>query len=595
MSPFTDPSTHLAFSVFENKGVFSLLIGSGVSRASDIPTGWEITTDLVRRVALSSGIEEQADWAKWYTETEGREPDYSHLLEQLAASPGERRSMLHSYIEPSEEDREEGRKLPTKAHHAIADLVQRGFIKVILTTNFDRLLESALREKGVEPTVISSVDALEGAEPISHSTCYVFKIHGDYKDARILNTDDELDTYPAEYSALLDRVFDEYGLIVCGWSGEWDHALRAAMSRAPNRRYPLYWASRGKLRGAAHDLAKARDARVVPISDADSFFTSLSDRITTLEQSQAQNPVSVDLLVRSTKRFLAGPEHRIQLADLLADETERTLARLDASDLAPQGTWSDEEFRRRVSAYETSTEALAKMVGTLGRWGAGGEKSHVIDAIGSFVAYADNQNGGLVPLINIRSYPAVLLFTAYGIGLARASRWSDLHELFSVELPRPHSDPETALQHLFSFSWKGGDKNYWQKLEGYERRVTPLSDHLYEGVFKQWAQSFFGSMHSFEETFELVEILASISFLDGIPKKKLAETLSQEPKQYAWNSMGIGRSCWHQEMRERLLTRIKSDAMSKALLDSGFSQGDREFLDLAITNYKRASSHIARF
>jgi hypothetical protein len=85
------------------------------------------------------------------------------------------------------------------------------------------------------------------------------------------------------------------------------------------------------------------------------------------------------------------------------------------------------------------------------------------------------------------------------------------------------------------------------------------------------------------------------SFLDGIPKKKLAETLSQEPKQYAWNSMGIGRSCWHQEMRERLLTRIKSDAMSKALLDSGFSQGDREFLDLAITNYKRASSHIARF
>jgi hypothetical protein len=38
-----DPPTALAFSLFENKGVHALLLGSGLSSAAQIPTGWEIT------------------------------------------------------------------------------------------------------------------------------------------------------------------------------------------------------------------------------------------------------------------------------------------------------------------------------------------------------------------------------------------------------------------------------------------------------------------------------------------------------------------------------------------------------------------------
>jgi hypothetical protein len=97
-----DPLTQLAFSVYENKGVFAVLLGSGLSRAAQIPTGWEITLDLVRRVAEAQGMEPQTDWAQWYRDTTGAEPNYSVLLEELASSPDERRSILHSYIEPNE-------------------------------------------------------------------------------------------------------------------------------------------------------------------------------------------------------------------------------------------------------------------------------------------------------------------------------------------------------------------------------------------------------------------------------------------------------------------------------------------------------------
>src|ERR1700730_9622769 len=94
----SDPITQLAFSMFENKGVYALLLGSGLSRSAGIPTGWEITLDLVRRVALAQGVENQSDWAIWYREQNGTDPDYSALLAELAISAAERRSILHSYI-----------------------------------------------------------------------------------------------------------------------------------------------------------------------------------------------------------------------------------------------------------------------------------------------------------------------------------------------------------------------------------------------------------------------------------------------------------------------------------------------------------------
>ena len=57
---------------------------------------------------------------------------------------------------------------------------------------------------------------------------------------------DELDDYQEPFNWLLDRIFDEFGLVVCGWSAEWDNALRKAIERAPSRRFTTFWALRGE-------------------------------------------------------------------------------------------------------------------------------------------------------------------------------------------------------------------------------------------------------------------------------------------------------------------------------------------------------------
>jgi hypothetical protein len=590
MNTIGDPLTQVAFSVYEGKGVFALLLGSGLSRAAEIPTGWEITLDLIRRVAIAQGVEEQPDWAAWYQEKTKQDPAYSALLEELASSPEERRSILHSYIEPTEEDREEGRKIPTAAHHAIAALVRGGYIRVIVTTNFDRLMENALREQGIEPTVVASVDALAGAEPITHSACYILKLHGDYKDARILNTEAELSGYPLQYNSLLDRILDEHGLIVCGWSGEWDHALRAAILRAPNRRYSVFWAARGELGNGAEELSTHRRARVVPITDADSFFSTLQRRVETLQQSQRQNPLSIELLVGSAKRFLTKPEYRIQLEELFTQETDRVLAQLDAGDLAPPSQWSQEVFRARVRKYEAITEPLASMAGVLGRWGDDSELSLILDIIRSLWTQAEKIRGGLTVFINIRSYPAVLIFTAYGLGLTRAGRWSALHRLFHAAIANQINQPRRVVEALFLGTWEGGEKDYWKQIEGLSDRRTPLSDHLLS-LFSQWGKRFIGLAPDFELVFDRFETLGSLAHLEREEKANVQQELASNPRQ-GWAWMPFGRATWRRGSAERLVAELQANPMKTELIRAGFGKGDAEFIDIFVQNFQRIAGRM---
>ena len=211
-----DPVISLAFSVHSNKGIYALLLGSGVSRAAGVPTGWEVVMDLIRKMAYLQGEDCEPDPGKWYKNRFGSDPDYAQLLHIIASSPAERARLLRGYFEPSDEEKEQGLKAPTEAHKAIAELVASGHIRVIVTTNFDRLLEQALPSIGVTPTVISTPDAAEGAMPLTHTACSIIKVHGDYLDTRIKNTPQELAEFDARINRLLDRVFDEFGLVVCG-------------------------------------------------------------------------------------------------------------------------------------------------------------------------------------------------------------------------------------------------------------------------------------------------------------------------------------------------------------------------------------------
>ena len=576
--------TRLSFLMYENPGVYALLIGSGLSRAAGIPTGWEITLDLIRRVALLQGEGEQPDWVAWYREKTSEEPDYSKLVSELGLSRDERRSILDGYIEPSAEDRQEGRKTPTQAHYAIADLVQAESVRVIITTNFDRLLENALREKGVEPVVVASADALKGAEPLAHADCFLFKLHGDYKDARILNTDAELSSYPKKYDELLNRIFDEYGLLVCGWSGEWDHALRKAIMRSPARRYSMFWTAIDDPGEVAKGLIEHRKGHLITIEDADSFFVKIHDYVETLGRTHKRNPRSVNLLVRSAKKYIAEPEYRIRLDDLLTAETKLLFEKLESADLSVEEPFSAEEFQRQVNIYESTVEPLARIAGVLGRWGKSEERKTITDIVTSMLHYADRERSRSSFLI-LRSYPAVLLVAGYGIGAVRAQRWDALHS-FLTESVKNYYDakPKRIVEKLFLSCWEGGEDDLWRSLEGLDGRRAAFSDHLYS-LFARWSDSFVGVAPNFEELYETWEILGSLAYCERYTLEDIRTAMSGN--RFVWVPVGLSGL----KDRNPILQLIQGEDLKKSLLQAGFAKGQEEFLDEALANFQRIAKH----
>src|SRR5580658_3040374 len=115
-----DPCLSLAFSMHARRGVYALLVGSGLSSAAGIKTGYQILLDLIRKVAALEGKDPGDELESWYSARFGEAPEYSRLIEGLARTPAGRSDLLRGYFEPTPEERERGLKRPTDAHKAIA-------------------------------------------------------------------------------------------------------------------------------------------------------------------------------------------------------------------------------------------------------------------------------------------------------------------------------------------------------------------------------------------------------------------------------------------------------------------------------------------
>lgn len=511
-----DPIHSLAFSIQANRGVYAVLIGSGVSRAANIPTGWEITLDLIRKLATLHGETSDPDPEHWYRKKFEKEASYSDLLNELAKTQAERQQLLRAYFEPNDQEHEGGEKEPTLAHRALAELAAQGFTKVIITTNFDRLVETALTDAGVVPTVLYSPDQVQGALPLIHTQCCVFKVHGDYLDTRIKNTPDELDQYPPEFDQLLDRIFDEFGLIVCGWSAEWDGALCSALTRSPSRRFTTYWAARGEPSDKAQQLISHRGAQVISIEDAEVFFQTVQQQVESIEEFSRPHPLSTEAAVANLKRYIPDPQHRIRLSDLIDDIVDQvvevTSGEAFSANRDPDLT--TELVTKRVRRYEAACSTLLAMATTGGYWGTGEE--HYLVWQRALQRLATPSNGSLDFWLRLKRYPAMLLLYALGLGAieAEAGRLRFLGRMLGTTIHREHQEDVPAVAILPPFCLfsdvppVGGQ--VMQILEGMEERRTPMNDWLHEAL-RPHSDRIIPDENRYTLVFDKLEILMALS------------------------------------------------------------------------------------
>lgn len=532
-----DPILSLAFSVRSNPGVYALLLGSGISRSAGIPTGWEVVLDLICKLAHLRNENCEPDPAAWYKSSYQQEPDYAKLLDDIAKSSTERSQLLKCYFDPTDEEREQGLKVPTAAHKAIASLVVEGYIRVILTTNFDRLMEKALEAIGITPTVISTTDAIEGAMPLTHTKCTIVKMHGDYLDTRIKNTPTELEQYDKRLNTLLDRIFDEFGLIVCGWSGEWDTALRSAIERCPNRRFTTYWAARKEPKGLAKDLFELRGGVFVTIKDADSFFIELAEKVFALQELDRPHPLSAKVAAATLKKYLVEERYKIRLHDLLMQEVQKVYSELSSEQFSWSLPFSPEALIQRTQHYESSTETLVGLMVNGCYWGERSHKSlwtNVVERIASIKDLTFGVNH-LKAWGDLSLYPALLLLYAGGI----ASLASERYDTFAALLLRPQIGKLDSIKPpaLCLSTWAVMDENIAKQLPGMKGQHTPLSDRLYK-ILREPLRDFLPQDDYYTKYFDRFEYLLALVHGDLYEKMLSRSKLYQNQSPSFWGPRG---------------------------------------------------------
>ena len=430
------------------------------------------------------------------------------MLAELALSPSDRRNLLEPYFEPTEDERAEGIKLPTKAHSAIAGLIAGGFVKVIVTTNFDRLLEAALTEAGVQPNVISSPAHAAGALPIAHSKCTVIKVHGDYLSPDLKNTTEELDHYDLKIDRLLDEVFDQYGLVVCGWSGRWDTALRNAVLRSPSRRFATYWLHREPPAPEAQELLNHRDAIAVPIQDADTVFESLADKVDALVDAIDQKPQDTALAVAQLKRYLPNPVHRIKLHDLVAAEVDSAIGRVGDLPMGSLGI-DAEQYVGRMATYEGATTRLLRLLATGAFFSDCDEHDRLWKKCVERLATRRVERAGLQVLLHMQQYPTLLALYAVGLGSVAADRLDPIARALGTTTVQESFGP--CAVGVSASSWRVLDHDSVKKsIPEFANHRTPLSDHLLN-VLRPAVSEIVPEKDRLEDLFDEVEYLMGLA------------------------------------------------------------------------------------
>lgn len=460
--------TTLAFSMYSNKGAYALLLGSGISRSSGIPSGWEVEKRLIQMLGESQGVTEQEDWHQWYRERYGEPASYSSLLGALATTSTERVQLMRPFFEPTEEERELGRKEPTKAHRAIAQLAKEGYIRVILTTNFDRLLEKALEAEGVTPQVISHEGAIAQATPLVHSDRpTIVKINGDYIDCKFRNTTEELDEYPEEMKHYLQRVFEDYGLVTCGWSGDWDKGLIRIMEGAPHSRYSSFFSSVGEVGAGLKSLSLNREGETMLIKGADELFSELSEQVMALKGLAVRANMSQEMRIARVKKYLSSEQHAIDFADMI--EQWGTEAYKQISEVAHYDfELTPETFNRYMKIHLSAVTPLLEAAVLTVRWGKEWQIQLIGDVLVKLCAKRPEiERQEVEDSLYLHGLAPTLLFNALGILCVKYERFKELDAILNRvvlggSFIRPYySDPLLAL--LGGLYW---DCITWNRLTG---------------------------------------------------------------------------------------------------------------------------------
>lgn len=263
------------------------MLGAGASADAGVPTAGQLIDDLlailycsengIRRAELMRDPRWRDRVREYYDGRRGlpllaEDTFYSAIFERVYPD----RDARARYVR----DQLAGRR-PHPGQHTLAGLVAAGLAPVLITTNFDTLLEDAIRpvldaDATARLTVLDPESSARAAFTLATDAHpLLIKIHGDLGAVTVKNTTAELAEQDEKLRAATLGLLGRYGLLVAGYSGR-DPAVLAMLRDVLEQPTPypggLTWVRRPEdaLNTEVRDLlAAARRAGVEPVHEVE--------------------------------------------------------------------------------------------------------------------------------------------------------------------------------------------------------------------------------------------------------------------------------------------------------------------------------------
>lgn len=493
--------------IFHSRNEYILLLGAGISRAAGIPQAEEIIDDLIKEdtyLYQDTSLNSSEKRNDWYKNKYHEPPTYSNVIQRYASGQAQTHNRLKGYFEPSEQDKKKGKKSPTATHICIAELVKDGFIKYIITTNFDKLLENALLEKNVQPITIINDDDLNGTPNFENAKCVIFKVNGDFLDIRFKNKSNELDKYDERITSWLKFFFETYGLMICGWSAKSDNELARLIKEHYKHSYTAYWTYINALSQEAEEIIEKISAKKIKISNADDSFNSIKIGIDNLknhilekkEQFSLNNSSNVEELLDDQSiikwdKYVDGLFKEFLSMDLQYDEKEKNVSTA---------------IINRMSLYDQMTQRIRKPLISIIRYARE-------DQLNSFKNQFLKKIQSGEPRISddllfyFQNYPAFSLMYLMGISAVLYDRYDALYKI--IMEPRVKiRGTEAPLALLLGWSMILIDQTHLWNRDDLKKVFLPISHHLYNLLWPYFKENC--TAKEYEMVFDKFEYLANL-------------------------------------------------------------------------------------
>lgn len=217
---------------------FAWLLGAGASASAGVPLASSIRDLLLfdRYAAVHQLVRQDLDETDpalvervhtFFDDANGMPPlgsagDYSAAFELCLPEPSARKALLQNLIEGAK---------PSFAQRVFGGLIVSGACDLVITTNFDRLVEKSVAEAQRAGTDlnqdlgrelnVAGLDSTARATTAlqNHQWPLVLNLHGDFREKRLMNTDDELRTQEDALRRFVVDASRQFGLVVSGYSG----------------------------------------------------------------------------------------------------------------------------------------------------------------------------------------------------------------------------------------------------------------------------------------------------------------------------------------------------------------------------------------